>query len=143
MTTTTTYIHSTYEVVARPKGAEFQEFNCHFCAYHSLTKPVFLKSAEGTIVAAGADCAALVMYGYKSEHRKVTRAFDLANFIEGQNEEVRAELRIAATEALKAFNTGVQYTPDLQRLRVAYNKGDRTLNFFEYMVEVATTGELN
>ena len=143
--TTTTYTHSTYTVVARPKGAEFQEFNCHFCAYHSLTKPVFLKSAEGTIVAAGAGCAALIMYGYKSESRKVTRAFDLANFIENQNEEVRAELRVAATEALEAFNAGIGYTPNLQRMRVNYNKNGiaPTMNFHEYLAFVATTGELN
>ena len=138
-----TYTYTTYEVVAAPKGSEFQEFDCKFCAYHSLTKPVFLKSAEGTIVAAGAGCAALIMYGYKSDHAKVTRLFDIANHEAQQAEIARTERKTNATLALEALKANIGYTPELQGMRATFHQINTDMNFPDFLTYVATYGELN
>lgn len=140
-----------YRVVAPPKFAGLQEFDCQLCGYESLVRPVFLAGPAG-VIAAGAGCAAVALYGRcdaAAQHR-VRLEFDAAAHQARVAEQLAAERAARYASALADFEADrAGYSPALESCRSTYWSfvrgdwnGEHRMTFPAFLASVAAAGEL-
>lgn len=144
---------TTYTIAAPPKGAMFTEYDCALCRHESLTRPVFLHSSSGGLIAAGSGCAAVALYGTRSAAAvtRVRKAFDAAAAAAADDEAGRVErqARYAAAAAEFAADRDAAPSPALQSCRSTYWSyvrhtwaGEHRMTFPAFLAAVALEGRL-
>jgi hypothetical protein len=134
---------TTYEITSAPKHASIREHDCFFCQAESLRRPVWLKSASGSTVAAGTSCALRVLFGETGPQAR--RRLEMAQGVAMGAAAVAAEWQSLAAAALADLDRGIDYSPQIQSLRRAFHGrgGAPVLGSFRgYVVHVAQTGNL-
>lgn len=134
---------TTYEIVPAPKNSDMYAHDCLICGHSELSKPIWLKSSNGTVFPAGQTCASIAVLGsaHPNAGTRVRRQAETIQHEADIAEEMRVERMERFARALADFESD-NWTADLISAQRTFHASKPSVTFPEFMAQVAQTGNI-